>query len=165
MELTKLRTTAHKVDGYDITFTMSKMDAWKAKNVPNGDLELVIREPKKSRTLDQNAYFWELVGQMARVLGADNYEVYLALLEAYTTPMWMVIPKAARDRLLADPFRIVNFQEEHDNGTVTALCWYSSKYLDTKEFSALLDGTLEEAKQVGIDPEAVKLGLMEKHDY
>lgn len=34
-----------------------------------------------------------------------------------------------------------------------------------KEFSHLLDMTLEEAKQVGIDPEAVKLGLLDDKTY
>ena len=144
---------------------MSKADAWKARKIPDGELELVIREPKKSRSLDQNAYLWELIGQMAQALGADNYDVYLALLEAYTVPMWMRFPQRARETLLQEPFRIVNIQETHSDGTATALCWKSSKYLDTREFSALLDGTLEEAKEVGIDPEAVKLGLMERHDY
>lgn len=154
-----------------ITLEPSKADWWKARRFLEEmaarprPLEVTFREPKSKRTLGQNAYFWALVGEIARVLNADNYSVYLALLESYTTPVWLMLPKAAREQLLKEPFRVINVQAEHEGDTVTALCWYSSTYLDTAEFSRLLDATLEEARQVGIDPEAVKMGLMDEKNY
>lgn len=151
-----------------LCFDLLQSDRWKAQRLlelaPSLPLlELTVREPKRQRSLDQNAYFWALVGQIAEAVKAPNYEIYKALLEAYTPPVWMAFPAAAEKMLLDEPFRVISKQAE-DGDKVTALCWRSSKYLDTKEFSALLDGTLEEAKQVGIDPEAVKLGL-EAHAY
>ena len=152
-----------------ISFRVKKADYWKAlrlldecRELPA--VELTAREPKKVRSLDQNAYFWALAGQIAQKVRADNREVYKALLEAYTPPMWMVFPAAAEELMLKEPFRVIHKEAEQD-GKITALCWRSNKYLDTAEFSALLDGTLEEARQVGIDPEAVKLGLMEARNY
>lgn len=168
---TRVRRSQDRDGNLTITLELSKADWWKARRfleemaAQPRPLEVTFREPKSKRTLDQNAYFWALVGEIARVLNADNYSVYLALLESYTTPIWLVMPVAAREQLLKEPFRVINIQAEQEDDTATALCWYSSKYLDTAEFSRLLDATLEEARQVGIDPEAVKLGLMDGKAY
>lgn len=152
----------------ELCFDLLKSDCWKAQRLlelaPSLPLlELTVTEPKRVRSLPQNAFFWALVGQIASSVRASNNEIYKALLEAYTPPVWMAFPATAEKMLLNEPFRVISKQAE-DGDKVTALCWKSSKYLDTKEFGALLDGTLEEAKQVGIDPEAVKLGL-EAHAY
>lgn len=151
-----------------LMFPIKKSDYWKALRLLElapENIELTVREAKKHRSLDQNAYFWALVGEIAAKIGASNYETYLALLESYTKPEYMVIRKAARDMLLKEPFRIIKFEQDVEGGMAAAQCWVSSKYLDTKEFSHLLDMTLDEAKQVGIDPEAVKLGLLDDKAY
>lgn len=151
-----------------LMFPIQRSDRWKALRLLElapENIEITVREAKKHRSLDQNAYFWALVGEIATKIGASNYEVYLAVLESYTKPERMVIRKAARDMLLKEPFRIIKFEQDVEGGMAAAQCWVSSKYLDTKEFSHLLDMTLEEAKQVGIDPEAVKLGLLDDKAY
>ena len=180
MEAIKLTTKAvygeQKDDELVLMFPIQKADYWKAKRLLEHlqdallrdtipPLEITVREAKKHRSLDQNAYFWALLGEIAKVLGTSNREVYLAVLEAYTQPMWLVMPARARQDLLREPFRIIHVENNLPDGKIEALCWKSSKYLDTKEFSHLLDMTLEEAKQVGIDPEAVKLGLLEENAY
>lgn len=155
-------------ENFTLMFPIKRSDYWKALRLLElnpEDIEITVREAKKRRSLDQNAYFWALVGEIAAKLGAANNEIYLALLEAYTKPERMIIRKAARDKLLVEPFRVIHFLQDEPDGMVECLCWPSSKYLDTKEFSHLLDMTLEEAKQVGIDPEAVKLGLMDDKAY
>lgn len=169
--VTRVRRSEDRDGNLTITLEPSKADWWKARRfleemaAQPRPLEVTFKEPKKQRSLNQNAYFWALVGEIARMLGADNYSVYLALLESYTTPIWLMLPKAAKEQLLKEPFRVISVQDEHEGGTVTALCWYSSQYLNTAEFSRLLDATLEEARQVGIDPEAVRLGLMDEKAY
>lgn len=180
MDAIKITTKAvygeQKDDELMLMFPIQKADYWKAKRLLEHmqdallrdiipPLEITVREAKKHRSLDQNAYLWALVGEIASKIGASNYEVYLALLEAYTKPEYMVIRKAARDMLLKEPFRIIKFEQDVEGGMAAAQCWVSSKYLDTKEFSHLLDMTLEEARQVGIDPEAVKLGLLDDKAY
>ena len=180
MDAIKITTKAvygeQKDDELCLMFPIQKTDYWKAKRLLEHmqdallrdtipPLEITVREAKKHRSLDQNAYLWALLGEIARVIGTSNREVYLAVLEAYTTPMWLTMPAAARNDLLREPFRIIHVENTLPDGKIEALCWKSSKYLDTKEFSHLLDMTLEEAKQVGIDPEAVKLGLMDDKAY
>lgn len=180
MEAIKLTTKAvygeQKDDELVLMFPIQKADYWKAKRLLEHmqpallrdtipPLEITVREARKHRSLDQNAYFWALLGEIAKVLGTSNREIYLAVLEAYTQPMWLTMPARARQDLLREPFRIIHVQNNLPDGTIDALCWKSSKYLDTKEFSHLLDMVLEEAKQVGIDPEAVKLGLLEENAY
>lgn len=180
MDAIKITTKAvygeQKDDELMLMFPIQKADYWKAKrllehmqdallrnSIP--PLEITVKEAKKHRSLDQNAYLWALLGEIARVIGTSNREVYLAVLEAYTTPMWLTMPAAARNDLLREPFRIIHVENTLPDGKIEALCWKSSKYLDTKEFSHLLDMTLEEARQVGIDPEAVKLGLLDDKAY
>ena len=155
-------------DGLALCFPISRGDNWKALRLLElapENIEITVREAKKHRSLDQNAYFWALIGEIASMVDASNREIYLAVLEAYTKPERLIIRKAAKDKLLNEPFRVIHFMQDMPGGMVEALCWYSSKYLDTKEFSHLLDMTLEEAKQVGIDPEAVRLGLLEENAY
>ena len=180
MDAIKITTKAvygeQKDDELCLMFPIQRSDYWKAKrlleymqdallrnSIP--PLEITVKEAKKHRSLDQNAYLWALLGEIARVIGTSNREVYLAVLEAYTTPMWLTMPAAARNDLLREPFRIIHVENTLPDGKIEALCWKSSKYLDTKEFSHLLDMTLEEARQVGIDPEAVKLGLLDDKAY
>lgn len=180
MDAIKITTKAvygeQKDDELCLMFPIQKADYWKAKrllehmqdallhnSIP--PLEITVKEAKKHRSLDQNAYLWALLGEIARVIGTSNREVYLAVLEAYTTPMWLTMPARARNDLLREPFRIIHVENTLSDGKIEALCWKSSKYLDTKEFSHLLDMTLEEARQVGIDPEAVKLGLLDDKAY
>lgn len=180
MDAIKITTKAvygeQKDDELCLMFPIQRSDYWKAKrllehmqdallrnSIP--PLEITVKEAKKHRSLDQNAYLWALLGEIARVIGTSNREVYLAVLEAYTTPMWLTMPARARNDLLREPFRIIHVENTLPDGKIEALCWKSSKYLDTKEFSHLLDMTLEEAKQVGIDPEAVKLGLLDDKAY
>lgn len=180
MDAIKITTKAvygeQKDDELMLMFPIQKTDYWKAKRLLElmqdallrdtiPPLEITVKEAKKHRSLDQNAYLWALLGEIARVIGTSNREVYLAILEAYTTPMWLTMPAAARNDLLREPFRIIHVENTLPDGKIEALCWKSSKYLDTKEFSHLLDMTLEEARQVGIDPEAVKLGLLDDKAY
>lgn len=180
MEAIKINTKAvyreQKDDELVLMFPVQRADYWKAKRLlahsldafAEGNvmpLEITVREAKKHRSLDQNAYLWALLGEIAKVIGSSNREVYLAVLEAYTQPMWLTMPARARQDLLREPFRIIHVENNLPEGKIEALCWKSSKYLDTKEFSHLLDMVLEEAKQVGIDPEAVKLGLMDEQTY
>ena len=180
MDAIKITTKAvygeQKDDELCLMFPIQKSDYWKAKRLLEHmqdallrdtipPLEITVKEAKKHRSLDQNAYLWALLGEIARVIGTSNREVYLAVLEAYTTPMWLTMPAAARNDLLREPFRIIHVENTLPDGKIEALCWKSSKYLDTKEFSHLLDMTLEEARQVGIDPEAVKLGLLDDKAY
>lgn len=151
-----------------LLFPIKRSDTWKALRLLElnpENIEITVREAKKHRSLDQNAYLWALLGEIANVIHTSNRELYLAVLEAYTKPMWLTMPAEAKQDLLREPFRIIHVQNFLPDGKVEALCWKSSKYLDTKEFSHLLDMTLEEAKQVGIDPEAVKLGLLEENAY
>ena len=180
MDAIKMTTKAAYGEQQDgemvLTFPIQRTDRWKAERLLENlqpallkgetpALEITVQKAKKHRSLDQNAYLWALLGEIARVIGTSNREVYLAVLEAYTTPMWLTMPAAARKDLLNEPFRIIHVENTLPDGKITALCWKSSKYLDTKDFSHLLDMTLEEAKQVGIDPEAVKLGLMDEKKY
>ena len=180
MDAIKINTKAvygeQKDDELCLMFPIQRSDYWKAKRLLEHmqdallrdtipPLEITVKEAKKHRSLDQNAYLWALLGEIARVIGTSNREVYLAVLEAYTQPMWLTMPAAARNDLLREPFRIIHVENTLPDGKIEALCWKSSKYLDTKEFSHLLDMTIEEAKQVGIDPEAVKLGLMDDKAY
>lgn len=180
MDAIKITTKAvygeQKDDELCLMFPIQRSDYWKAKRLLElmqdallrdaiPPLEITVKEARKHRSLDQNAYLWALLGEIARVIGTSNREVYLAILEAYTTPMWLTMPAAARNDLLREPFRIIHVENTLPDGKIEALCWKSSKYLDTKEFSHLLDMTLEEAKQVGIDPEAVKLGLLDDKTY
>lgn len=108
-----------------------------------------VKEVRRKRTLTQNAYYWELLSQLAKVLKLSNDELHFHLLRRYSTAsMW-----AAKDYV--NPFRFYKYcvLDYHDEqqGVKYWRFYQPSSAMDTKEFANLLDGLISECKEVGIE--------------
>lgn len=110
-----------------------------------------IKEHKEKRSLQANAYCWKLCTEIANVLGTTKDEVYLEELKRYGQSM--LIP-TAKDSKPDGYFKYYEFEGKRLlNGR--ELNFYkvfkgSSEY-DSKEMSILLDGIVQDAKELDIE--------------
>lgn len=123
-----------------------------------------IKKHTKKRSLNANGYYWTLIGQMADKLRIAKPEVHNRMLRAYGQAqgidgrlVTVTIPdteKAEKETLLAESYHIRPTSQVKlgTKGQMfrTYVLLKGSHELDTKEFSILLDGTIREAEQIGI---------------
>lgn len=123
------------------------------------DIEITVKKWRKKRSNDANAYFHVLVTAIAEARGVSNDEIKRMLVVDYGT--------FARDEdnqiigfklpLGVDVSRIYPytklFKQVEENGKLfnCYLVYKRSSEMDTKEMARLIDGAIQEAKELGID--------------
>lgn len=144
-----------------IAFEVDDDDEMLAKLEEHKDRELVIDTKlyRKGRSLNANAYFWKLCDEIAKVLGSDKDTIYLMELEKYGVFSDMEVIAEAAD-IVAAHFRHVSELYRYDTvradtgetrAMVALRCYTGSHEYDTKEMSDLINGTVNDAKDLGID--------------
>lgn len=114
------------------------------------ELSIEIKKYKKHRSLNANAYFWQLADKIAKKLNSDKDTVYLLQLSKYGVFTDLEIKRDALP-ILREHFRYV---EEFDDGyedNATVRCYYGSSGYNTQEMSDLINGTVKDAKELGIE--------------
>lgn len=126
-----------------------------------GKYQAEIKKAQKKRSLDANAYAWELIGKLADVLRKGKDEVYLELLKSYGQGGVVKIPDSQADSIL----RIIKYWEPHEHLMPEATAryyriWVGSSHYTTHEMSVFIDGIISECRQQEIDtrtPEEIAL--------
>lgn len=142
-----------------ITFEIEDRDFLNNDMLDGRDLDLTIKVFRKKRSLNANAYMWALINQIASVMSISNDEVYHRMLCDYgtyekTDSGAMFISVRADIKLTGwlythtKPIKTVELEGKYF--THYTIIKGSSEY-DTKEMSVLLDGVIEEAKELGIE--------------
>ena len=109
-----------------------------------------IKEYKSKRSLNQNAYFYKLIGEIADNLRVSKAEIHLKLLKDYGQSE---VISVLSEIDISGYFR---YYEEIGKGTVNGKefthyrIYKGSSEMNTKEMSILLDGTVKEAQDLGI---------------
>lgn len=148
-----------------VTIEFDKKDNVKIVNLFSNlkvgeEYDITIRK-KGKRSLNANNYHWMLCEQMAKILKVSKYEVHNQLMIDYGTD-WL---DEAGDRvyvLMKDNDRYLRKETEHYRPTDatedrkgTLYRWFvlllPSHLMNSKEMSDLIDGTVSEAKELGID--------------
>ena len=109
-----------------------------------------ILNPKKHRSLSQNAYMWQLINAIGVKVRKSKEEVYLQMLKDYgvseiVSMLSSINPKGFFKYYEPIGTGIVNNKEF----THYKIYKGSSEY-DTKEMSVLIDGLIQEAEQLDI---------------
>lgn len=140
------------------------------------DLNIDIKEYRKRRSLNANAYFYTLVNKIAEALNVSDTEVHDRLL---ADNLSFVYKDGAIDWTVQDweagKYRLYKYDRDYwfdsrlevvltkpDGGFYTVdgekpksskIFWHikGSHQMDTKEMSRLIDATVEEAKGLGIE--------------
>lgn len=117
-----------------------------------------LKEHKQSRTLTQNAYYWQLLGQTARLLKMSNTELHNQMLAEFgqiDTDIGAIIMKDSIDwrtlpHIHVRPTAATRVLDNGELYRVYHVVRGSSTY-NTTEMSRLVDGMVEEARQQGIE--------------
>lgn len=119
--------------------------------------ELDIKEYKGKRTLQQNAYLWELISEIDKALNDgrpnDPVEIYTQCLEMANAKFeFMLVPEQALSAL-RNKFRavkVVGRKRIEGVPYVNVQVFWGSSQMNTKEMSDLIDKVLDYANEVGI---------------
>ncbi|MBR2408952.1 MAG: hypothetical protein IKB07_08350 [Lachnospiraceae bacterium] len=117
-------------------------------------IDIKAGKHKKRRSLDANGMLWACLSEMASVLRADKWDVYLMMLKRYGKFTYICVKPAVVDAVKAQWRECEVIGEVDINGqkAVQMLCYFGSSTYDTAEFSRLLDGVVSEMKEMGLTP-------------
>jgi hypothetical protein len=115
------------------------------------ELEITVKPYRKKRSLDQNAYAWELIGKMADKMRTGKDEVYLLMLKRYGQGGVIKVQPQNEEAILA----AIKYYERHEklyNDTDKYYrIWAGSSGYNTEEMTVFIDGIISEAKALGIE--------------
>ena len=123
----------------------------------DGEYMITIEPKKKKRSLDQNAYFWKLLGEISKKENGDLRDVetiYTNLLEMagskYTS---MIIKHEALDDLRKQIRHVKVIKQQTVKNVLydTVYAFYGSSTFNTSEMSQLIDVALRYAEEVGVE--------------
>lgn len=120
--------------------------------------DVEIKKRRKRRSLDQNAYMWELIGKIAEIHRIGVLEVYRAILKDYG--VFEIIPVRAENVerwvetwkqqgagwICEDLGECRNFKGYRNIKT-----YYGTSAYDTKEMTRMIEGVQQECKMLGIE--------------
>ena len=134
-----------------VTITEGNIDHLQA--LTSCDLEVEVKKYRKKRSLTANGYFWTLLAKMADVLGTSKDELYLSVLERYGKFTHLIVKVDAVEAFKWEWRAVRELGEVTVNGKtgIQLQCYFGSSTYDSKEFSVLLNGVIEEAKELGIE--------------
>ena len=129
------------------------------KSICDKDVDVKIELHRETKTDQQRKYFWTLVKELRSNMknGQTENDVYLQLLRIYGTSDLISIP-SDQVHLARACYRIVEVQnreefvnKENERITVCILrCWKGLSEYGTNEACMLIDGAVEECKNLGI---------------
>ena len=114
-------------------------------------LNIDLKKYRKRRSLNSNNYAWELITQIANIVGNSKEEVYLEMLKRYgQSQMISVLAEI-------DVSKILRYYEEAGQSILNGKTfkhykvYTGSSEMDTKQMTILIDGIVSEAKELGIE--------------
>lgn len=119
-------------------------------------LSIDVKEYRKKRSLDANAYCWAICTKMAEVLKTSKDEVYEDMIQRYAPfdkdeDGYITVTMLARIPVnrLGGHWRLIH--QEGDFNSYMRLV--GSSEMDTKQMATFLDGVVSEAKELEIETE------------
>lgn len=123
----------------------------------NKTYDLEIKEHRKKRSLDANAYCWVLLGKLAEVLKTPSETLYRNMIHNIGGYTIVPIRNDAVEKYTeiwqsnGIGWIVDNLGESKINGYTNLKCFHGSSTYDTKEMSMLIDEIVEACKEQGIE--------------
>lgn len=111
-----------------------------------------IKPYRSSKSKDQLGAIWGKIGEIADVLYANKETVYEECLRRYGQGVAMRIPSIALCEI-EGMFRVVDILQERNDDTMFIKAYKGLSQMDTSEASRLLEGVLDECRELGISTE------------
>lgn len=139
-----------------ITFTVDKRQNVLSEysKLKDGEkLKIKVEKYTNKRSRDANAYMWKLLQKMAEVLHTTKDELYIAILGRYGVFTHVIVKPHVVDRVKAEWRTVRDLGEVTVNGQngIQLQCFFGSSTYDTKEMSVLIDGVVNECKELEIE--------------
>lgn len=144
------------------------IDVEEMKAIINKGKELVceIKQYRKRRSLDSNAYMWLLLNEMATILKTNKDELYLEVLDRYGVFTHVIVKPEIVNRVIEQWRTARELGEVTINGKtgIQIQCYFGSSTYTNLEMNKLLEGVVSEAKELGINTVTPKeMELMHKN--
>lgn len=169
MEATgKIMSISRDMDTGDIIVTMSLRKALAGELQKLKDLDIItviLKKFRKKRSLDANAYYWQLTTELSEVLGISKYRCHNINLRKYGQLeyvdgkiAYMFVPDtdSAFDQALESQTYHIGPTAQvipGNNGFMyrTYMMIKGSSEYDTREMSKLIDGIVGDCREMGIE--------------
>lgn len=117
------------------------------------DVDISIKKYSEPRTLKANAYLWILITEIGNRLRIDKDEVYFNMLKAYGQGGAISVKEdyALKFERTNKYTEFLGMSELNGKSWWHYRFWVGSHEYNRDEFSILLDGVIQEARQLGIE--------------
>lgn len=112
--------------------------------------DVKIDKHREKRSLNANAYLWKLVTEIGNVLNKSKEEVYLQMLIDYGQSETVSILSEIDVKGYFKYYKLAGTSILNDKEFNHYKIYKGSSEYDTKEMSILLEGVVQEAKNLGI---------------
>lgn len=146
-----------EIGNVEITFSFQHFyDKKKADELKEGIYCLEIKKPKSKRSLNQNAYMWAIIHEIAQELQQDDMEIYISALEQANAKYEYVMGLETIENELKKSFRAVKvIRPEIYKGKkmIVYKCFEGSSKFNTQECNKLIDVLLSWCSELDIKME------------
>lgn len=117
------------------------------------DLDINFSKHRRHRSLDANACLWACIGDIAKVLHQDAWEVYLLMIERYGKFTHILVRPEVVEAVSTQwrETKVVGETTVDGNPMIQMLCYFGSSTYNSAEFASLLDGVISEMKEMGLE--------------
>ena len=116
-------------------------------------LSVEVKVYREKRSKDANAYYWALITQIADIMCKSQEDIHIFMLQHYGVKELIKLPKESSP-IIKRCFKFTEVYREIKEGDLDIIylwCFPSSATYDTKQFSTLLSGAIQEAKDLDIE--------------
>ena len=120
------------------------------------DKEYEIKEHRQKRSLDANGYLWVLISKIQDVIGISKEDIYRDMIKG--VGVYEVVPiKNEAVNKFCEAWQknglgwITETTKSKLDGYTNVLAYYGSSEYDTKEMSRLIDGIVQECRELDIE--------------
>lgn len=144
-------------DKFRITFEVDAID--EIRGMEESTLTITVKRSSRKRSLNANAYFHVLVGKIAEAVQISKAQAKNILLSKYgqreITPTGPLIISIRSDVDMSEREDIhtapIGYGTANGHDFTHYAIVRGSHTYDTREMAALIDGTVQEAKELGIE--------------
>jgi hypothetical protein len=144
-------------NGTYISFETEQKVFDECEKFKNKKLSIEIKQYREKRSLDANAYFHTLVGKISEVLTISKAKAKNILICKYGQPQLlpdgnvMIYKTNAPEEFMWELESIHSIPVKYLDDATFYKIYRGSHTYDTKEMSLLIDGTVADAKELGIE--------------
>lgn len=146
------RVINHDTGNLEITFAISDYNSKANTEELEKELySLEIKKPRSKRSLNQNAYLWSLIHELALKMDEDDLDVYIKLLNESKAKYEVLKVLSEAENDLKKCFRVVKLIKYDVNKDYAYFqCYYGSSTFTTDEMNKLIDTAISWCNELNI---------------